>query len=445
MTGTTVPTTRIASADAAWLRMDSAANPMVITAILWLEGHTTRERAERLITERLLDRHPRFRQRPRHHRLPGWADRWVAAEVDLSRHLVERDLPDDRALQDHVSRLLRRRLPLDRPLWSADLVHLPDATALVYRIHHSVADGLSLARLLVESADESQSASGALADVPAPRTRSGDAVPHGPTGLAVDVARSVAKLTMSLPDHHTVLRGTLGGRKYARWIGPFPLDTVKRAGATRGASVNDILVAAVTGGLRSYLHRRGSLVDDLRVMVPFDLRGAGDPGEVVGNDFGLVLLSLPLGITDAEERLAEVRRRMLRIKHSTEPPVSYGILQAMGHTPVAVERGLIEFFAAKASAVVTNVPGPREPLHLDGQRILRVLPLVPQAGHIGTGVSILSYAGEVTIGLNVDARQVPDPDVLTADIDAELGTLLSPRTAPSLADLHPTWADLVDS
>lgn len=424
--------TRIASADAAWLRMDGSANPMVITAVLWLEGETTRERAEQLITERVLDRHPRFRQRPRHHRLPGWRDRWVDAPVDLWRHVTERDLPDDQALQDHVSTLLGRRLPVDRPLWSADLVHLPGATALVYRIHHSVADGLTLARLLVESADESLDRDSRPA-APAPPTRDGDGPPHGVAALAFDVARSVAKLTLSLPDHHTVLRDTLGGRKYARWIGPYPLDDVKRAGIAHGASINDVLVGAVTGGLRRYLDRRGSLVDDLRVMVPFDLRGAGDPGEVVGNDFGLVLLSLPLGIADPEERLAEVHRRMRRIKCSTEPPVSYGILQVMGHTPVSVERALIEFFAAKASAVVTNVPGPREPLHLDGQRILRVLPLVPQAGHIGTGITILSYAGGVTIGVNVDARQVPDPDVLTADMAAELGALLAASPSAPVA------------
>jgi hypothetical protein len=122
-------------------------------------------------------------------------------------------------------------------------------------------------------------------------------------------------------------------------------------------------------------------------------------------------------------RLAETKKRMDAIKDSPEGPVSYGVLNVIGMTPAQMEKYIIDVFGLKGSLVLTNVPGPREPVSLAGTRVTGVLPWVPQSGAVSMGVSIFSYAGKVTVGINVDARLVPDPDVLLAGFDRELTAL----------------------
>jgi hypothetical protein len=111
------------------------------------------------------------------------------------------------------------------------------------------------------------------------------------------------------------------------------------------------------------------------------------------------------------------------IKHSREGAVSYGILGAMGAAPVPLEERVIDFFSAKASLVLTNVPGPREPVYVAGTRVGGVLVWAPCAGAVSMSVSIFSYAGDVTVGFLVDAGLVPDPDVLVAHLRDELAAL----------------------
>ena len=156
-------------------------------------------------------------------------------------------------------------------------------------------------------------------------------------------------------------------------------------------------------------------------MVPFNLRALDEPlPRDLGNDFSLVLLPLPVGSDDGQERLLAVRERMNAIKHSHEGPISYGILSGIGRTPPAVEDRLIGFFTDKASMVVTNVPGPREPVSFAGTPVTGVLVWAPCSGSLGMTVSIFSYAGEVTAGFMADTALIPDPGVLAETFDREL-------------------------
>ena len=135
---------------------------------------------------------------------------------------------------------------------------------------------------------------------------------------------------------------------------------VKRAGRAHGATVNDVLVSAVTGAVGRHLGERGDDLDEVHALVPFNLRPLDRPlPRELGNRFGLVLLGLPVGIDDPLARLAEVKRRMDAIKDSHEGALAYGILGLMGRTPPQLEERLIDFFSAKGSMVLTNVPGPR--------------------------------------------------------------------------------------
>ena len=171
-----------------------------------------------------------------------------------------------------------------------------------------------------------------------------------------------------------------------------------------------MLIAAVTGALRTELQRHGEVPDDIHIMVPFNLRSLDEalPRDL-GNDFALILLALPVGSENRALRLHEVKKRMDAIKHSHEGPISYGILSAIGATPPAVEDVLIGFFTQKASAVVTNVPGPHEQVYFAGTPVQGVLVWAPCSGSIGMTVSIFSYMGEVTVGFMADTGLVSDP------------------------------------
>jgi hypothetical protein len=176
--------------------------------------------------------------------------------------------------------------------------------------------------------------------------------------------------------------------------------------------------------LRQYLENRGDPVEGLnfRAVVPVNLRKTGTEEEL-GNKFGLVFLSLPIGISDPTDRLSELRRRMDALKGSMEAPVAYGILQAIGAAPEPIQDIVVNMFGAKGTAVMTNVIGPQERRYLAGAPLEALMFWVPQSGHLGMGVSILSYAGQVWVGVITDEALVPDPEVIIATFHDEFDEL----------------------
>src|SRR5260370_20050344 len=126
--------------------------------------------------------------------------------------------------------------------------------------------------------------------------------------------------------------------------------------------------------------------------VPVSLRPAARANKM-GNAFGVVFFPLPSGIADPARRLRAIKREMDELKVSPEALVSFGMLSLMGLAPVEVEQLGLRFFGSKATAVLTNVPGPREPLYMAGRKIDKIMFWVPQSGHMELGISMLSYAG----------------------------------------------------
>ena len=182
-----------------------------------------------------------------------------------------------------------------------------------------------------------------------------------------------------------------------------------------------MLLAAISGALRRYLEDQDQPTDgvEIRAMVPVSLRQPHEMGQL-GNRFGLILLTLPVGARDPSERLAIMKRRMDEIKKSPEAVVAFGILNTIGLTPTEVEHIIVDIFAAKVTAVMTNVPGPREPLYLAGSRMTELMFWVPAASHLGLGISILSYAGSVMVGIMTDACVVSDPLAIAENFNVEL-------------------------
>lgn len=457
-----VTTEPFSPADAAWLHMEDPTNLMMITGIWTLDTPIDEELVRRLTEERFL-RFRRFRMRVTGGRRPIELPRWeVDPTFDLAAHLhhVALPAPGERAqLQRLVSDLMSTPLDFSKPPWQVHLVdNVEGGSALVYRLHHCLADGIALVRVMLSTTDERLEPLPAEAEegpgelhlplVPSQLVRgveatlqTGGALLHGGLQLlrdparAVDAVREGARAAAALghllllsPDPQTLFKGPLGVSKRAAWSAAVPLGEVKDLGQHYGATVNDVLLAALSGALRRYVVGRGDAADglDIRAAVPVNLRPPEEPLSL-GNRFGLVFLSLPIGLPRPAQRLHELKRRMDQIKASAEAVVAFGILNAIGVAPDELENVVVELFGSKATAVMTNVPGPRQTLHYGGHAVRDMMAFVPQSGRLGLGISILSYAGQVRLGIACDAGLVPDPQTIVDAFHDEFGRL-QPRT-----------------
>lgn len=245
--------------------------------------------------------------------------------------------------------------------------------------------------------------------------------------LAGAVARdgaTVLRLLLTPADSASAIKGDPGISRRVAWSDAIRLRRIKHTANAHGATVNDVLLASVSGALRHYLQERGSPVHEIQALVPFNLRPLDEPvPRELGNKFGLVFLPLPVGVSGTYRRLIEIHKRMDEIKRSRDAAVSYALLSMTGLAPELLERGIIDLFTGKGTAVVTNVAGPSRPVYLAGTPVRSALFWAPTSGHIGMSVSIFSYRGEVTVGLMVDAALVPDPDEVVRQLERELVAL----------------------
>jgi diacylglycerol O-acyltransferase len=443
----------LARVDHAWLRMEHPTNLMMVTGIMIFDQPLDFERLRATFEHRLL-RFGRFRQRVV---TSGDESHWEAdPNFTLSAHLRRIALPaphDQRALQELVSDFMSTPIDFSKSPWQYHLIeNYQGGCVLLGRLHHCLADGIALVRVLLSMTDETPDAplspapeaeprasqtSGPLGTVNTTVRSAEKLVAHGIDSL-LDPARiaeaaklglggavALSRLLLMSPDPQTAFKGPLGVDKRAAWSQPLPLDDVKAIGRAVGATVNDVLLAAATGALRRYLQGRGEQVDglDIRAAVPVNLRPADEP-LTLGNRFGLVFLTLPIGVDDPLDRLFDLKERMEAIKGSPEALVTFGILGTMGMAPAQLQDLGVSIFGAKATAVMTNVPGPRQTIYMAGAPIQQIMFWVPQSGRLGLGVSILSYAGEVTLGVATDVGLVPDPDQIIAGFHEEFELLL---------------------
>ena len=245
--------------------------------------------------------------------------------------------------------------------------------------------------------------------------------------VAAGFAQELAALALLPNDTPTRLKGKTGTVKCVAWSDPIDLIRVKDVGYVLGCSVNDVLLASVAGAIRSYLLAKGDTVDGdagLRAFVPVNLRAPGKEHKL-GNHFGLVGLVLPIGEANPIARVFEVRRRMGELKTGYQAAVSMALLSVLGYVPKAIQRQALSLLSDKGTAVMTNVPGPAKPLYLAGSKISQNMFWVPQSGHVGMGVSILSYAGGVQFGLITDRKLCPDPQSVIGQFQPEFEKLLT--------------------
>lgn len=469
----------LSSVDTAWLRMDRPTNLMMICGMMRFDDQLELQRVRDVIRERMLCFH-RFRQRVVD---SGGEAYWETdPDFDLAWHVRRIALPHagGGALEEVVSDLVSTPLDPSKPMWQFHLIDDDEngGSTVVLRIHHCYGDGFALMYVLASMTDADpcrphpaaediglheirrsawEHMLGPLTEAAGDTVRTvrslvdlgrewithpSHAIEAGKTGL--DLAYEAAFIAGMAADSHTRLKGRLGVMKRVAWAEPLSLFEVKALSEALGCSVNDVLLACVAGALRSYLLEQGDPVDgiEVRALVPVNLRPPGRLLEL-GNHFGLVFVSLPVGVSHPLERVYEVKRRMDALKHSQQPLVALGILAGMGLVPKAIKEKILETLAANASAVITNVRGASGPRYFAGARIARQIFWVPQSGGIGMGVSILSYGGKIDFGVVADIKRVAEPAAIVRRFRDEfeallLGSLLMPWPG------EPSQAERVD-
>jgi diacylglycerol O-acyltransferase / wax synthase len=450
--------------DTAWLRMEQPSNLMMITGIVGLDRDATYEHLLLVIKQRFLA-FRRFRQKAV---LTASGAHWVIdEEFEIRGHVRRVALPgraDQAELEEFVSDLASTALDSSRPLWQFHYVeNYADGPVVVMRIHHCYADGIALVQVFLSLTDASAPAFAAVTNAekwklqrareasvfqrllePA-REGMGFAIdvtakfieeavqmvqqPEKANALLAEFSELLRELSQALTlpnDPKTVLKGKLGVRKRVAWAAPIPLDEVKAVSKVLDCTVNDVLIAAVTGAFRSYMLAKGenpSGSAEIRATVPVNLRPLEHAREL-GNHFGLVFLSLPMGVANPLERVYRVNERMQELKSSKQAAVAFGLLAALGMGPSALQKPALDLLSEKATMVLTNVPGPGQPLYLAGGRVRDMMFWVPQSGNIGLGVSILSYNGQVFFGLIADRKLVPEPEEIIRRFGPELDQLV---------------------
>ncbi|MFY9511308.1 MAG: wax ester/triacylglycerol synthase family O-acyltransferase [Rubrivivax sp.] len=461
---------RMSRVDTAWLRMDNDVNLMMIVGVWLLSPGITLQALQDRVADKLL-KYDRFRQKAQ---LDTMGASWVPDEdFDIQRHVVHAEVrpakgqSERAALQALCGELATTALDPAHPLWQFHLVDgYEGGSALIARVHHCIGDGIALISVMMSITDggadppkrrskNSKTNDDAhegdwLADaVLKPLTditvkaiamygggvaKSMEMLSHPQQGLvgSLEMARTgyqvvsdVAALAVMADDSPTKLKGKPVGRKRVAWGEPLPLDAVKIIGKGLNCSVNDVLLSCVAGAIGSWLREQGDDPEgkEIRAMVPVNLRPL-DKAWQLGNRFGLAPLVLPVGIANPIERVYAVRRRMNELKGSYQPLLAFAVLALTGLFVKPVQDAVLGMFAKKATAVMTNVPGPAVPLKFCGATLRQTMFWVPASGDIGVGVSILSYGGGVQFGLITDEQLCPDPQAIIDRFEPEFEQLL---------------------
>lgn len=453
-----MPVDRLSALDTAFLDLETPRSPLHVGWTLRFEAAPPSLAALRRHLDGRLDRVPRFRRRLAD--LPGglaWVD---DAGFAVSRHVHQVSLPAPGTpsdLRDTAGALLSQPLDHDRPLWRIYLVDgLAGGFALVGQVHHALVDGVAaveVATLLFD--DGTVPEPSAWRPVPAPSAATaarsaaqaraaGGARALG--GLARAARHPMAGATsvrtalgafgeVTSPAPITELDRSLTVRRVVAF-GSAPLDGVREAGRRRGATVNDVLLAASTLALGRALTRRGERPRALKALVPVSVREAGAAGDL-GNAISFAAVELPLGEPDPTTVLRTVRDRT-RVAKRDGAARPLGALARAGDLMPAPGRRAVARAAARVAsfnAVVSNVPGPPVELSLMGRPIKSVHPAVPLLDGHGLTICGLSYAGRLQVGVYADAAVLPDAVDVARDMESAFDAL---RLAPARSASGPT-------
>lgn len=455
---------RLSAVDTAFLRIETPDVPMQIGGVFIVEGTPLRDAEGAIrITDIRSHVEARLAQLPRFVRKlsevpfgigrPLWVD---DPHFDIADHVRFTSTTEGGSRQDLLdlcASLHRQPLDRSRPLWELWFVDgLADGrVGIVEKVHHSLIDGVSgveLAAALfgfepdttLDTPRPRRTAPG-----PGPIRRVADALAEQASRPVV-VARDTIRSALTNPrDVAARARDlTAAGRALARESrragrAPFnaafddrralrsvtlDVEALHETGAAVGATVNDVVLAGVSGALHGWLRAEGEGAQDIHAMVPVSTRTAEMNAEP-GNRVGAMLVALPVEEADPLRRLTLVSSRMQRLKAAHEGEASAAALHSMDLLPAPMISAITRLVSLQhlANLVVTNVPGPEEPLYFLGARVEELVPVVPLSPGMGLGVAVVSYAGDLTVALFANPTVCPNLDVLAELIEKEFARL----------------------
>ncbi len=405
---------------------------------------------------------PRFRQRvqatPLQITNPVWAD---DPGFDLEWHVRHVALPRPGStdqLRELVGRVMSTPLDLERPLWQLYLVEGLERGrhAYISKTHHALVDGVSAVDVGTIMLDPNPEGTEMPIpeerwdpDVPSPEllfVRAATdristpmraarkaalgalSMPRETAGRVMRTAESFAGLAAGGPTApRTFLNEDIGRDRRIAFVRT-ELDALKQARGETGATVNDVILAVATGGLRRLFERRGEAVpDQLVALVPMSIRRSDEHLEL-GNRIATLMVALPLSEPDPVERLRLVHAETTRVKESEQARAASLVIEATGWTPPTINRVLADVISRQLNwnLVVSNVPGPQMPFYLLGRRMVEVYPVVPLSPQQhALSIGVVSYDGGVFFGITADRNLFADIDEVAADLEAALAEQLS--------------------
>ncbi len=409
----------------------------------------------RTLTDRL-GQVPRLRQVLHTHRLdmeaPEFEDR---PGLDLSHQIKHAALPapgDDATLFRLAADIIERRLDREHPLWECWVIEgLSDGRwALLMKVHHCVADGVSATRVLTGMSDNGDAASTFATDIGSTHEQQRPAVPFGISlnplhwgRAAWGLSTAAAGLTtQAVKGTAEILSGLLSPAAQTSLLGP--VSTMRRYHATHASladihdvcrafdvTLNDVALTAITAGFRAVLLSRGEKPShaSLRTLVPVSMRDNTDPTTLntPDNRVSVMLPLLPVDRANPLDQLRIVHRRMTKAKSSGQKQAGNSAMGAAGAVPFPLTawtvRTLTRLPQRGIVTLATNVPGPRQTLTVLGRNVIRMYPIPPIALQLRTGIGMLSYGDDFTFGVVGDYDSAPDLDVLTDGIEKSIARL----------------------
>lgn len=447
---------RLSKLDARFLALDAPETPRHVASLTILEPGETPLDYERLLQtiEDRIDIVPRYRQKalvvPGAINAPVWVD---DQNFDISFHVRRSALPAPgsmNSLLELVSRLVARRLDHDRPLWELYLIEglRNSRTAILVKSHQALVDGsdtIDLAQVLLE---ETPTQKMVPEHVWAPRAE------PSPAHLMLDSLASMAlnpqqvidlagsavnKLTSLLPVSNAPRSPLLASPGRYRRISTTvtKLSDYRLVRDAHGGTVNDVILATVAGAIRSWMLTRGEELRDhanVRAMVPMSVSdGQGMPTSLGSKVVGQ-LMTLPVSETNPVVRLHQVSYA-LKEHHETGSATAANKLASLPGFATSTFHAVGARVAesnpnAKYHVLITNVPGPQDPVYVAGQKVAEVYPCLPLSDHRVLSIGVTSYQGRVFYGLVADRDAVPDVGLLSQLIKESLEELVDSVVSP---------------
>ena len=367
---------------------------------------------------------------------------WIPdPHVDVRAHVVESEPAeaDEARFRTTVAGIFEQRLDRSRPLWRIDVIpRMPGGgSALIWRIHHALADGMTAMRMasevLWDAGPASAPGAGSARRSRAPG-RADPAVHHRLAGL-----RAAAR-EMPQPWLRSPFNGHIDARREAAFATVALDELHEAAAAADGATVNDAVLTVVAGGLRRWLEAHHGHIGAVRVMVPVSLHGLppapGDDGAQPGNRDSFFCLDLPLGSADPVERLAAIRVATRVRKQGHDAQQLDALMRQLARAPRLrrfAERVLTH--PRSFALNVSNVPGPRRPVRVLGTPVRALYSLAEIGEHHALRVAVISLANSLNFGLIADPTLLSDVDHLARDMQAEADVLIAglPAARPTPA------------